>query len=160
MAPKKSKLPKPKRVNFPPRRSRRLAGLAPQTVFSLEEAELPPGSPLWREEPRNGTKPTRWAPTDPLGFSSDPEELGYYEWGQEHGVQERMRICYDLTNCVPVFISQDRCSTLFESNGRYYMWARDGNSVVRILHDDLEEIKQIITDWGEGALSMEYMGDV
>lgn len=40
------------------------------------------------------------------------------------------------------------------------MWARDGNSVVRILHDDLEEIKQIITDWGEGALSMEYMGDV
>lgn len=31
--------------------------------------------------------------------------------------------------------------------------------MVRILHD-LEEIKQIINDWGPGALSMEYMGPV
>ena len=48
---------------------------------------------------------------------------------------------------------------LFESSGKYYLWVRDGNNLVRILHD-LEEIKQIITDWGQGALSMEYMGPV
>jgi hypothetical protein len=88
--------------------------------------------------------------------------LDYDEWKGEyaHGAQQRMNNAYDLTNCVPVFVSQDRCDTLFESNGRYYMWARDGNTLVRILHDDLEEIKQIITDWGQGALSMEFMGPV
>ncbi|CAG7936030.1 unnamed protein product [Penicillium nalgiovense] len=146
MASKKSKLPNPKRVNFEPRRSRRLAGLVPQTIF-FEKAEPPPGSPRWREEPRNGTKPTRWAPTDPLGFSSDPVLLDYDEWMEEYGVQERMTNAYGLTNCIPVFVSQDRVDCLFESNGRYYIWARDGNTLVRILHD-LEEIKQIITDWG------------
>ncbi|KAJ6187938.1 hypothetical protein N7519_002846 [Penicillium mononematosum] len=99
------------------------------------------------------------APTDPLGFSSDPVELDYDEWKEKHGVQERMTNCYGLTNCMPVFVSQDRCDVLVESDGRYYMWARDGNIVVRILHD-LEEIKQIITDWGQGALSMEYLGPV
>lgn len=64
-----------------------------------------------------------------------------------------------LTNCVPVFVSQDTNDLLFESNGRYYLWNRYGNSLARILHG-LEEIKQIITDWGQEALSMEYMGFV
>ncbi|KGO70463.1 hypothetical protein PITC_014730 [Penicillium italicum] len=159
MASKKSKLPNPKRINYPPvRRSRRLAGLVPQTIF-IEEAEPPPGSPRWRAEPLNGTKPTRWAPTDPLGFSSDPKRLNYDEWKGEHGAQSIMTSTHGLTNCVPIFVSQDRSETLFESNGRYYLWGRIGNTLVRILHD-LEEIKQIITDWGQGALSMENMGPV
>ncbi|KAK4871198.1 hypothetical protein LT330_000435 [Penicillium expansum] len=159
MASKKSKLPNPKRVNYPPtRRSRRLAGLQPQTIF-LDKAEPPPGSPRWRVEPLNLTKPTRWAPTDPLGFSSDPALLNYDEWKGEYGAQKVMTDTYGLTNCVPVFMSQDWTDTLFESNGRYYLWCRYGNTMVRILHD-LEEIKQIINDWGQGALSMEYMGPV
>jgi hypothetical protein len=85
--------------------------------------------------------------------------LNYDEWKGEYGAQERMFNTYGLTNCVPVFMSQDWCDTLFESNGRYYLWSRYGNSLVRILHD-LEEIKQIINDWGQEALSMENMGAV
>ncbi|CAI7578949.1 unnamed protein product [Penicillium glandicola] len=158
MASKKSKLPNPKRINYPPRRSRRLAGLVPQTIF-LDKPEPPPGSPRWRVEPLNGTKPTRWAPTDPLGFSSDPVGLYYDEWKGEYGAQKVMTDTHGLTNCVPVFVSQDWNHTLFESNGEYYLWDRMGNSLVRILHC-LEEIKQIITDWGQGALSMEFIGFV
>ncbi|KAJ5835204.1 hypothetical protein N7447_001230 [Penicillium robsamsonii] len=130
----------------------------PQTIFSNEPVP-PPGSPRWREKPRDGTKPTRWAPTDPLGFSSDPVVLEYDEWKGEYGAQKLMTSNYGLTNCVPVFMSQDHCGTMFESNGRYYLWARESNSLARILHS-LEEIKQIIDDWGEGALSTEWMGFV
>ncbi|KGO42237.1 hypothetical protein PEX1_001680 [Penicillium expansum] len=127
MASKKSKLPNPKRVNYPP-----------QTIF-LDKAEPPPGSPRWRVEPLNLTKPTRvsniycsisikiladdqqWAPTDPLGFSSDPALLNYDEWKGEYGAQKVMTDTYGLTNCVPVFMSQDWTDTFFESNGRYYL---------------------------------------
>ncbi|KAJ5695080.1 hypothetical protein N7455_002019 [Penicillium solitum] len=107
----------------------------------------------------DGTKPTWWAPTDPLGFSSEPAKLNYDEWEGEYGAQKRMTDTCGLTNCVPVFVSQDTNDLLFESNGRYYLWNRYGNSLARILHG-LEEIKQIITDWGQEALSMEYMGFV
>lgn len=41
---------------------------------------------------------------------------------------------YGLTNCVPVVVSQDWNETLFESNGRYYLWDRYGSGLVRILH--------------------------
>ncbi|CRL17550.1 unnamed protein product [Penicillium camemberti] len=143
MASKKSELPNPKRINYPPtRRSRRLAGLVPQTIF-LEKADPPPGSPTWRAEPMDGTKPTRWASTGPLEFSSEPAKLSYDEWEGEYGAQKRMTDARGLTNCVPV----------------YYLWNRYGNGLARILHG-LEEIKQIITDWGQEALSMESMGFV
>ncbi|KAJ5960619.1 uncharacterized protein N7479_007769 [Penicillium vulpinum] len=67
---------------------------------------------------------------------------------------------HDLASCVPLFASQDWLEALFESNGRYYTWARDDHTLLRIFRNDLEEIKQIITDWGQGALHLEYMGPV
>lgn len=70
--------------------------------------------------------------------------MDYDEWKGEYGAQKRMTDTYGLTNCVPVFVFQDLDDLLFESNGRYYLWNRYGNSLVRILHG--LEIKQIITD--------------
>ncbi|KAJ5513925.1 hypothetical protein N7463_003477 [Penicillium fimorum] len=117
-------------------------------VGSLADLE---GSSRWREKPRDGTKPTRWAATDPLGFSSDPVVLDYDEWKGEYGAQRLMTSNYGFANYC--------CDTMFESNGRYHLWARENNSLARILHG-LEESKQIIDDWGEGALFMEWIGFV
>ncbi|CAI7637843.1 unnamed protein product [Penicillium palitans] len=65
----------------------------------------------------DGTKPTRWASTGPLEFSSEPAKLSYDEWEGEYGAQKRMTDARGLTNCVPVFVSQDTNDLLFESSG-------------------------------------------
>ncbi|KAJ5163788.1 uncharacterized protein N7500_005618 [Penicillium coprophilum] len=73
-------------------------------MIFFDELEPPPGSPRWRPKLQDGTKPTRWASTDPLGFSSDTVALDYDEWKGKDGAQRRV-IAYGLTNCVLVFVS-------------------------------------------------------
>ncbi|KAJ5410802.1 uncharacterized protein N7487_005161 [Penicillium crustosum] len=102
MASKKSKLPNSKEINYPEAYSPiQKACWSSATVF-LEKADPPPGSPTWWAEPMDGTKPARWAPTDPLGFSSEPAKLKYNEWEREYGAQKRMTDTCGLTYWVPV----------------------------------------------------------
>jgi hypothetical protein len=65
---------------------------------------------------------------------------------------------FGLTNCKPVLVSQDHIDLVIESNDTFYMICRPVNSIQKIVSDELDEIKQILNDWGIGALMRDLIG--